>query len=94
MVKRSKFIEKIKAELIFAFQMADIRFISFYLGLKIEQNQMQKNIKPSQPEYIKKIFWNFSLNKTHFNNILMRKSISVPPKKNGKQVTKGEWKKY
>lgn len=37
-VKRSSHIEKVKEKLVTAFEMVDIRPISFYLGLKVEKN--------------------------------------------------------
>ncbi len=45
--KRSPFIEKVKAELVSAFQMVDIGTISFYLGLRVDQNREEKTIKLS-----------------------------------------------
>lgn len=54
-IKGSGFIERVKAELTSAFQMADMGPISFYVGLKVKRNREQKTIKLSQPAYIEKI---------------------------------------
>lgn len=45
--KESRIIEKIKREFITAFKIVDMRPISFYLGLKIKQNQEKRIIKLS-----------------------------------------------
>lgn len=50
--KASGMIERVKAKLIFAFCIANMGPISFYLGLKIEQNRQEKTIKLFQPIYI------------------------------------------
>ena len=44
-VKRSGYIKKVELELISALEMADMRPISFILGLKIETNRANKNIE-------------------------------------------------
>lgn len=46
--KKSMLIEYIKIKLVFVFLIDNIKLISFYLGLKVEQNQEQKTIKLSQ----------------------------------------------
>lgn len=43
--KKSRTIEKVKKKLITACKMIDMRPISFYLGLKFEQNQENRTIK-------------------------------------------------
>lgn len=58
-------IECVKAELILAFLIANMRLISFYLGLKIEQNHEQKTIKLFQSMYINKVLVKFHLNKAY-----------------------------
>ena len=52
--------------------MIDIGLISFYLGLKVEQNWHEQIIKLSQIAYIDKIVSKFYLNKTHTVNILWK----------------------
>lgn len=57
--KGSGIIQRIKVELVATFSIVDIGPISFYLGLKIKQNQMKRIIKLLQPAYIDKIFFKF-----------------------------------
>lgn len=57
--KESSFIEKIKTKLVFVFQMVDMDPISFYLGLRVNQNREEKTIKLSQSTYIEKILHKF-----------------------------------
>ncbi len=72
--KERRMIERVKTELEFAFSMVDIRPISFYLGLKVEQNQQEKTIKLSEPAYIDKVLAKFHLDKAHSINIPMKKA--------------------
>lgn len=65
-LKESEIIERVKAELTSGFSIADMGSISFYLGLKVEQDpQDKKTIKLSQPAYINKVLTKFHLNKAH-----------------------------
>lgn len=57
--------------------MADIRLISFYLGLKVEQNRQKKTIKLSQPVYIDKVFTKIYFNKAYPVNILIKEEIPL-----------------
>lgn len=43
--KKNSFIKKVKAELTFEFQMANIGFINFYLNLRVDHNKKEKTIK-------------------------------------------------
>lgn len=61
-IKGSGHIEKIKLEHAAAFEMADMRPISFYLELKVMRNRAKKTLKLLQPAYIDKILENY-----HFN---------------------------
>lgn len=72
-LKNSEMIEQIKLKLIFAFFIIDIGPISFYLGLKIQQDRESRIIKLSQSTYIKKILNKFHLDKAH--------TVSTPIKK-------------
>lgn len=74
--KASGMIEQIKVELISAFLMADMGPISFYLGLKVEQNSQEKTIKLSQPAYIDKVLTKFYLDKAHPVNTPMKEETS------------------
>lgn len=73
--KESEMIEHVKVKLASTFSMADMELISFYLGLKVEQNQEKKTIKLSQPSYINKVLAKFYLDKVYFVNNLMKKSV-------------------
>lgn len=52
-------MEKVKQKLIAIFSIADIESISFYFGLKIDQDRKQKIIKLFQPIYIEKVLARF-----------------------------------
>ncbi len=65
-------IERVKTELIFAFSMVEMGLISFYLGLKVEQNRQEKTIKLSQPACIDKVLSKFYLDKAYSVNTLMK----------------------
>lgn len=83
-LKDSGKIEWVKLELIFAFFMNDMGSISFYLGLKVQQDQTNQTIKLSQSDYINKFFNKFYVNKAHI--------VNTPKKKTAlfKQKTKWE----
>lgn len=61
-LKKSGMIYYIKAKLVATFFIVDISSISFYLGLKIEQNQAKRIIKFLQLAYINKVLSKFYLN--------------------------------
>ena len=44
-LKNSRMIEQVKLKLIFAFFIIDIGSISFYLGLKVQQDRENRTIK-------------------------------------------------
>lgn len=54
--------------------MVNMSPISFYLELKVEQNQESQTIKFSPPVYINKVFNKFYLNKSNTINISMKKT--------------------
>lgn len=93
-IKGSGFIEKVKAELTSAIQMADMGPISFYLGLKLERNREEKTIKLSQPAYIEKILCKFFLDQANPSNTPMRESVQLLPNNSGKEATNAEQEKY
>lgn len=73
--------------------MADIRSISFYQGLKVDEDQEKKIIKLFQPIYIDKILIKFHLNKAHFINIRMKKNAFLHQKTN-EEISAFEKKRY
>ena len=79
-IKSSGHIKKVKLELAIAFEMADIRPISFYLRLKVERNRVKKILKLSQPAYIDKILAKYYLDQAKPCNILMKEEIPLPNK--------------
>ncbi len=83
-LKESGMIKQVKLELISAFSMVDMGPISFYLGLKVECNQVNRKIKLSQPAYIDKVLSKFHLDKAHIVNTPMKKFAIL------KQRTEGE----
>lgn len=76
--ERSKTIEKVKKKLATAFEIVDMGPISFYLGLKVEQNREIKIIKLFQPAYIQKVLAKYHLNKANSTNTLMKEVILEP----------------
>lgn len=58
-LKKSKIIQYIKAKLTVIFFIVDIKFISFYLSLKVEQNRANCMIKLLQLAYINKTLFKF-----------------------------------
>lgn len=61
-IKDSDIITRVKQELTIAFEIANMRPISFYLGLKVTQDQEKKIFKLSQLAFIDKILAQFYLN--------------------------------
>lgn len=57
--------------------MVDMGPISFYLGLKVEQDQERKTNKLSQPAYIKKSLVKFQLDKANSMNTPMKESAQL-----------------
>lgn len=81
--KGSGMIEQVKAELAFAFSMADMGPISFYLCLKVERDREKKTIKLSQPAYIDKALARFHLNKTNPVNTPMKENALLQQRTDG-----------
>ena len=74
-LKNSKMIERVKLELTFDFSIMDISPISFYLGLKVQQNRENRTIKLSQPTYIEKVLNKFHLKKAYAVNTLVKETV-------------------
>ncbi len=91
-VKRSGHIEKVKLELTAAFEIADIGPISFYLGLKVERNQVRKTLKLLQPAYIDKILAKYHLDQAKPCNTPMKKGIS--PSNKGLKASQAKRERY
>ena len=58
--KGSPMITEVKKQLKLPFKMVDMGPISYYLGLKVERDRVNKTIKLSQPAYIEK-YWKDSI---------------------------------
>lgn len=84
--KENGITQRVKAELTTAFLMADMGFISFYLGLKVERDQVKQTIKFSQPIYIDKVLAKFHFDKTHAINTLMKKTALFQPRTEGQAI--------
>lgn len=82
--KGSEMIERVKIELIFTFFMIDMGPISFYWGLKVQQDWENQTIKLLQPAYINKVLNKFYLDKTHAINTSMKETALF------KQRTEGD----
>ena len=78
--KKSGITPRVKAKLTAAFSMADMGLISFYLGLKVEQNQAKQTIKLLQLAYIDKIFAKFHLDKAYIVNTLIKETALLQPR--------------
>lgn len=92
-VKKSRITKKVKREFINAFLIVDIRLISFYPDLKVEQNCKQKTIKLSQLAYINKILQKFHLNLINLTNMSIKKEIILLPNASA-QTLLSKLKKY
>lgn len=64
--------------------MVDIGSISFYLGLKVNQNYEKKIFKLPQPKYIDKILAKFYLDQANTLNTPIKKALFTPNE--GKEV--------
>lgn len=89
--KGSRVIEKVKAELATAFKIVDMGPISFYPGLKVEQNWEKKIIKLSQPAYIQKVLTKYHLDKANSINTPMKEAALGP---NLSEASQAEKEKY
>lgn len=89
-IKKSGYIERFKLKLIIAFEMVDIRPISFYLGLKIKRNRAKKILKLLQPAYINKVLTKYHFNKATLCNIPMKKTILLSNKSSKASQAKRE----
>ena len=91
--KRSGMIERVKAELAFAFLMADMGPISFYLGPKVERDREKKTFKLSQPAYIDKVLTRFHLDKANPVNTPMKESALLQQRTDG-EASASEKERY
>lgn len=73
--------------------MVDMCPISFYLGLKVDQNCDNQTIKLFQPAYIDKILNKFHLDKTNTINTLIKRIILFQAKTDS-VATAGEKERY
>lgn len=85
-LKNSEMIKRVKLELTFAFFIIDIGLISFYLGLKVQQDWENQTIKLSQSAYINKVFNKFHLNKLYAINTLIKEIVLFKQKTNEKAL--------
>ena len=70
--KGSPMITEVKKQLKLAFKMVDMGPISYYLGLKVERDRVNKTIKLSQPAYIEKVLERFHMQTAKTTNTPMR----------------------
>lgn len=80
-IKKSGFIEKIKAELVITFFMVNIGPVRFYLSFKITQNSEKKIIKLSELAYIDKVHEKFHLSKANTIYSLIKDLVLLIPQK-------------
>lgn len=88
----SFWMQKIKDMLSAVFKIIDMGPISYYLGLKVEQNRIKKTIKLFQSAYIEKIFHQFGLLLTKTAATSMKKTLLLAP--NPEQATPKEIKDF
>lgn len=91
--KESRIIQCVKAELAAAFAIIDMDPISFYLGLKVEQDWAKHTIKLLQPVYINKVLFKFHLDQAHAVNTPIKKTTLLLPRIEGQELV-AEKKKY
>lgn len=89
--KSSRVIGCVMEELTAAFEMIDMRSISFYLSLKVSRDHKNKTIKLSQPAYIDKILFKFHLVQANRANTPIKKS---PLTLNEREATLAKWEYY
>lgn len=92
-IKDSNIITRVKQELTTVFEIANMGPISFYLGLKVTQDQEKKILKLSQLAFIDKILAQFHLNQAKTSNTLMKKTCLLF-NKGKKEITTAEKKCY
>lgn len=83
-LKSNRIIERVKLKLTFNFSMINMGPISFYLGLKVQQDSENWMIKLSELAYINKVINKFQLNKANTVNTSIKKTTLF------KQKTEGE----
>lgn len=85
--KESGITQCVKEKLTAVFSIADIGLISFYLGIKVEQNRAKQRIKLSEPVYIDKVLVKFYFDKAHAINTPMKKTALFQSKTEGQATT-------
>lgn len=73
--KKSGIIKYVKAELTIVISIVDIKFISFYFGLKVKKNKEKRIIKLSQLAYIDKVSNKFHFDKVNTINTLIKETM-------------------
>lgn len=68
-------IVKVKTKLTATFEIVDMGPISFYLSLKIKQDQENRTIKLFQLMYILKILAKYHLDKTNSTNTSIKETV-------------------
>lgn len=85
-VKDFRMIRQIKQKLVAVFKIVDIGLISFYFGLKVNQNYEKKTLKLFQLAYINKILIKFYFNQVIISNTLIKK-VLLTTNKGKKAIT-------
>ena len=91
--KDNGFIQCVKAKLAAAFSIVDMGPISFYLGLKVERDQIKRMIKLSQPAYIDKVFSRFHFDQANTVNTPIKETTLLQPRTEG-QASAAERERY
>lgn len=92
--KNKEIITKIKIDLIVVFRMLDMRLISFFLSLKIKQDQENSTIKFFQLAYIQKVLVKYHFDEANIINILIKKTILELGSNLSTKATQAEKEKY
>lgn len=90
-VKGSDVIDRVKAELTYAF---DIGQISFYLGLKVERDRQRRTIKLSQPAYIEKVLQKFHFYQANSCTTPMVEAAELTPCPDKTEASQANREKY
>ena len=93
-VKGSRVIDRVKAELTYAFEMVDMGQISFYLGLKVERDRQRRIIKLSQPAYIEKVLQKFHLHQANSCTTPMVEAAELTPSPDEIEASQANREKY
>ena len=91
--KDSGFIQRVKAELAAIFSIVDMGLINFYLGLKVEQDQIKHMIKLLQLAYIDKVLSRFHFDQAYMVNTSIKKTALLQLRTEG-QILAAEKERY